>query len=198
MLKLIFIRHAEPEVNKDVPSKIWEISEKGGTKAYEYLNEIKELSEINIVYSSMERKAIQTARILLDLLPGQKTEITIKKDIRLNEVDRSKGKFYADEDIFEEKVKKSLLYMEKPVITGWETAIDALRRFNEFVLELKQIHKRKKKGAIAIVSHGTVLNLYLAQVEGYISNYERILESWIEMPFCGWFVEEKNSVTRSW
>ena len=63
MTTLVFVRHAEPVIDKSLSHTKWQLSEKGVEMAIE-LSQTNSLPLVDTVYCSVETKAFQTAQCL--------------------------------------------------------------------------------------------------------------------------------------
>ncbi len=151
MRKLILIKHAAPLVDPQKSSEQWKLSEKGRESCNPLADAIREHNP-TIIVSSEEPKAKETAQLLASQL-GIPTETA--KD--LYEHDRSNvphmrsGEFISHIELFFRKPDELVL--------GEETADEAQGRFESALHDVLEKHPT---GNIAVVTHGTVLALFLA------------------------------------
>lgn len=167
-----FLRHGATQRDNNVPISQWNLSEKGEKEA-KFLAEQDFFDEINIILSSSEQKAYQTAKPIADKL---KKEITQVKEI--SELNRDKGGFMEPEK-YEELVKYSLKHLDESV-HNWETAIHALERFTKKIEEIDNQYENKK---ILVVGHGFTINLYFAKLLGDLNNVYKRFET---NNYCDW------------
>jgi 2,3-bisphosphoglycerate-dependent phosphoglycerate mutase len=150
-MKLILIKHARPLIDPKIPSHRWKLSQQGRADAAK-LAEILRPMAIERLYSSDEPKAIETAEILAEALG-----ITTSVADDLHEHDRSgvphmrTGEFISHMELFFRRPDELVL--------GEESADECLARFASGIDALP------KDQTTAIVSHGTVIALYLAQLD---------------------------------
>ena len=153
MANLIFITHANVIIDKDIPVPEWSLSNIGRKKHYKFNNN-SIVSNINTIFSSSEKKAIDGAEILASHLKKRYFIIN-----NLHENDRSSTGFLPPDEF----QKTADLFFKNPKISirGCEKAIDAQNRIYNTVKSI--INKNKNKN-IAIVSHGGVGTLLLCKL----------------------------------
>ncbi len=159
MRKVILIKHAKPLVQENVPSHDWELSEEGRNAAKRLADELKEFDP-SVIFSSEEPKASQTAQILRDVL-GKPMKI----EPGLAEHDRGNVPMMASREFI--SLMALFFKQNTRLVLGRETAAQATRRIVTTVDELLLAHP---EGNIAMVTHGTVLALLLADrahVDGF-------------------------------
>lgn len=141
-----------PDVNPSQPASHWPLSSEGRLRSLLLAVRLDEYQPMQIATSS-EPKAIATAEIVSDRL-GLPFEIVEG----LHEHDRSNVLFLSAGE-FESAVGA---FFERPdeLVLGRETARDAQSRFAEAV---GRVINGREGGNVVIVSHGTVIALYLAQ-----------------------------------
>lgn len=158
--QLILVRHSLPEIVENVPAHAWELSDEGRVRG-ERLAEILEQYQPEIIGSSVEPKARETAEILCKTLG---VDIVVMDG--LHEHERNGVPFSSKED-FQSLIRE---LFEKPdeLIFGNETATQALERFKKSVELMMDLYDGKR---VAIVAHGTVISLFTAWwtgVDGYL------------------------------
>jgi broad specificity phosphatase PhoE len=150
MRKLILIKHAKPLVDPAKPSDLWGLSDEGREQARALASKIAP-HNVAIVISSEEPKAEQTAQILAGEL-----KVAVETAPDLHEHDRSNvphmrsGEFISHVELFFRKPRERVL--------GRESASEALGRFENAIDDVLAEHA---EGNIAIVSHGTVIALFV-------------------------------------
>lgn len=158
-----FLRHGATQRDINLPISQWNLSEKGEEQARK-LAQQGVFDEIDVIFSSSEEKAYQTAKPIADKL--KKDIIQIKE---ISELNRDKGGFMEAEE-YEQAVKYTLEQLDKSV-HNWETAIHALERFSKKIEEIDTQYTNRK---ILIVGHGFTINLYFAKLLGVLNHvYER-------------------------
>jgi broad specificity phosphatase PhoE len=153
MAKLILIKHAPPQVEPDVSSHEWKLSAAGRERAAALAERLRPHAP-SIVFTSDEPKAIETAAIIAAAL-GVPHEAAPD----LHEHDRSN----VPQMPTREFISSMALFFKRStdVVLGRETAEQARRRVTVAIDRLLETHETRD---IAIVTHGTVLALYLAAV----------------------------------
>ena len=156
MNNLILVRHSEPKIEPDKPASTWRLSERGRTRARELAEELRDFTPAHI-WSSKEPKAMETTQMLADALNAPE-----QIEDGLEEHHRSSVPYFPTRDKFEQAVQEFFLNPEEPVL-GNETAHQALQRFTAAI---DRIIATDTAETSIIVTHGTVMTLYLASVSG--------------------------------
>jgi broad specificity phosphatase PhoE len=150
--KLVLIKHARPEVVAGQPANQWRLGERGKLLAEQLAQRLTPYALSQLV-SSEEPKATETAEILARVL-----SIPTATAPGLQEHDRG------NEPLVEPRIFQSAvaLFFKKPaqLVLGRETAEEVQERFEEAVQSVLRTHT---EGNIGIVSHGTVISLFLHQ-----------------------------------
>ena len=179
--RFIFLRHASTKFDPNKPSHKWILRDEGIEQASQLCdNEI--FFDVDIIISSTEKKAIQTAHYI-----AKNVEKKIVTNSALNELNRGERVIESAEE-YRQCVKAIFNDIH---IGGWETAENALKRFRDEIARIDQEHTEK---IILIVSHGIILTLYF----GYLLALENcnLFERWEQFKFCTWGIVEYNSVTK--
>lgn len=159
-----FLRHGQTKRDENKPISKWVLSDKGVKQAQDLVNEAT-FEDVDLIFSSTEEKAYQTAKLIADRL-GKET-IQLKE---IGELNRDKGGFMRHEE-YEASVRYCLEHLDKS-INNWETAIHALERFSRKIEELDKQYENKK---ILVVGHGFTINLYFAKLLNLLNRvYERL------------------------
>ena len=155
MKLLILVKHSLPEIAEDRPAREWILSEAGRERARKLVASLLPY-QTEIILSSVEPKARETASILAEGLG-----LTVQAVNGLQEHDRSTSPYY-EKGEFETMVQE---FFEKPdlLVFGKETARQSLARFRETVEIAMEAQKDK---IITIVSHGTVISLFVSWLTG--------------------------------
>jgi broad specificity phosphatase PhoE len=109
------------------------------------------------IVSSEEGKAVETAQIVAGQL-GLSVEVLGG----LQEHDRTGVLYRPNEDEFQRDVAQFFANPEK-LVMGRETAMEAKERFAD---ALESALARYKEGNVAVVAHGTVISLFVADRAG--------------------------------
>jgi len=152
---LILVRHSLTEIIENAHAREWSLSEQGRARAHGLAAHLIPY-EPEIIVSSFERKAQQTATIL-----GENLGLNFYVADGLHEHDRSRSPFYSA-DKFQSLVRE---FFDNPdaLIFGSETANQAFLRFQKAV-ELTMSSNKNK--TVLIVSHGTVISLFVSRLIG--------------------------------
>ena len=165
MRKLILIKHAAPLVIPGTPPEQWKLSDKGRESCAALADALREHAPAVFV-SSDEPKAQETAQILASRLnvPAETAEDLHEHD-RTNVPHMRSGEFISHMEVFFRKRDERVL--------GRETAREAEDRFSSAIDAVVAKHR---DGNVAVVSHGTVIALFLASHGG-----KKPFELWREM-----------------
>ena len=178
----VFLRHAKVRKDSNEPSDKWVLSDEG----IKYVEEVAAtgiFDDVNVIISSSQKKVIQTAYFLADRLNKE-----IITNPNLDEIDKS-ATLIEDPEEYERQV---IEVFEKPDenINGWESANQALKRFQLGMDRIDKEHSHKK---ILIVTHGIVLTLYFANI--LKETTEEIISRWKKLKSCAWgIVKEKKII----
>ena len=153
MQTLVLVKHSLPEIDPAVPASKWHLSEEGRRRARK-LGEKLDRYELDVIVSSIELKAMETAEIASGLL---KTPMVIVEG--LHEHDRSNVGFL-EKERFEQSVSH---FFARPadLVFGDETADQVHDRFSKAVYQLSDRFPRLN---MAIVTHGTVISLFVSRI----------------------------------
>lgn len=176
------LRHAETKFDNSVPSSKWILSENGQKQA-EALIEKKIFSNIDLIITSREKKAYQTAFPL-----AQKLNLPISQYKELNELFRDKEELLTNKEYIN-YVNKTLTNIQKPV-GKWESGISALTRFSK---KINEINSRFSSKNILIITHGLVINLYFAKL---LNNFDNLFQRWMATTFCDYGIVKNGIVIK--
>jgi broad specificity phosphatase PhoE len=155
MNKLILVKHSAPQIDPLQPSERWQLSEKG-IALCDPLAERLHVHDIAAIVSSDEPKALQTAQLI-----GQRLGVAVEENLGLREHDRRRVPHLDTRDFISSVAQ--LFHEPDRRVLGSETANQARARFTK---ALDACLGRHTGGNLAVVSHGTVIALYLEQVAG--------------------------------
>lgn len=163
MRKLILIKHAMPILKEGTPSSQWQLSEVGIQKSKILGDLLKEYKFSNI-YCSCESKAKHTAEIASKVM-GKK----IVPSENLHEHVREKNRKIYEREEFEAIIKK---FFEAPdsLVYGEETANEAKQRYIAAVEKI--LEQAPGDEDVVIVSHGTVMTLFIKEKNPAIDSFE--------------------------
>jgi len=180
MSTLVFLRHGKTRIDPTTPISQWQLSDAGLAQTRRVAQE-SVFDDVEVVVSSTEQKAIDTARPFAERLG--KEIITVQD---LSELDRDAGGFM-DPETYERTAKQCLENPETSV-NNWETASHALARFSRAVEKLEHEYPGKK---ILIVGHGYTINMYFAEKLGKLHEVYKRLDT---NDFCDWGVVQNGVV----
>jgi 2,3-bisphosphoglycerate-dependent phosphoglycerate mutase len=143
------VRHAAPEIDPARSPARWRLSGAGRAAAAA----LRETVRVDAVVSSPEPKALETAAAL---------DAPLEVDLRLREQDRAGVPFFASRDDFVAAVEAGFA-RPGDVVLGVESFDAARARFAAAVEAARDGHPGER---VALVSHGTVIALYLARLTG--------------------------------
>ncbi|HEX3357767.1 MAG TPA: histidine phosphatase family protein [Tepidisphaeraceae bacterium] len=150
MRNLILIKHAKPLIDPQKSSELWRLSLEGREQAKSLASAIAAYQP-TVILSSEEPKATETARIL-----AKELNLPAKSTPDLHEHDRSNvphmrsGEFISNVELFFRSPDRLVL--------GKETATQALARFEHALTQILTDHP---EGNLALISHGTVIALFI-------------------------------------
>jgi broad specificity phosphatase PhoE len=152
---IILIRHSQPVIRADIPYEEWELSEHGRQCCISLTERIRVYRPVEVV-TSREKKAIQTGKILAQILAIPATiEPGLHEHVRDDLGNLSR--------IFIETKLKHFFEQPSRLVFGRETAEQALRRFSAAMTDVIDLHPT---GSLAIVAHGTVISLWVTNIIG--------------------------------
>ncbi len=155
MRQLILIKHSRPQIDPSRPAHEWELGEEGRRLCAPLAQKLAG-KEIGVVVSSKEPKAVQTGELVADALslPAEQAD-------GLHEHDRSNIPHMATRD-FQAAIAQ---FFAEPMqlVLGKETAQQAQDRIDAAVQKVVLDYPDK---TIAVVTHGTVLSLFLQRCCG--------------------------------
>ncbi|QZZ37288.1 phosphoglycerate mutase family protein [Nitratireductor kimnyeongensis] len=170
MANLLFITHPEVIVDPTVAVEDWRLSTTGRERMTRFAASVA-AQNIDTIWSSMEKKALEAATIL-----AAKRRIDVKTDPTLGENDRSATGFLPPEEF--ERVADAFFAQPTRSIRGWERAIDAQHRIHAAV---QRISAEGASGDIAVIAHGAVGTLLLCKLR------DEPIDRTHDQPFQGHF-----------
>lgn len=179
MRKLILIKHSHSQMTPGLPPEEWELSEQGRARCASLATRLStQLPEL--IFSSEERKAAQTAELLADALhrPWQTSP-------GLHEHDRGNVPVMATKEFI--SAMAQVFRRPRERILGRESADQALTRFEQSLSRLLDQHADQD---LAVVTHGTVIALYAAEY----ADVDPFL-NWRQMGLPSFMVFERPGMT---
>jgi broad specificity phosphatase PhoE len=154
--RLVLVRHSLPEFVTGVPASHWRLSDKGRRRCQPLAEHLAACRPTAII-SSTEPKAIETGRICASLLG-----LPFETAPGLHEHQRDVVHDLGSWEEFEAQVGR---FFEQPdkLVFGSETADQVYARFSDSLTGVMALHP---SGSMVIVSHGTVLTLFIARAAG--------------------------------
>lgn len=153
MSQLVLIRHAASQPKPDVPARDWQLTASGREQCRLLAERLRPYN-ITHITSSDEPKALQTGTLIADYLGI----LQLSQDAALSETHRQTAPFFADEVTFREAIAAAM-HQPQQLLYGEETFESAQSRFSDAVTRLMNTNPNQ---TIALVSHGTILSLYIA------------------------------------
>jgi broad specificity phosphatase PhoE len=147
---VLLVRHSVPEIDRSVPSEEWTLSEDGRARCGE-LAERLTAHRPRALLASIEPKARETAELIAPVL-GLHVQLSdgLRETAR-----RTVG--WLERDELEAGIR-ALFERPDEVVYGEESAANALERFEQAVAGLPE--------SAVVVSHGTVISLFVASRTG--------------------------------
>ncbi len=155
MAHLLLVKHAMPQLEPDVTSREWRLSDAGREGAAHLAARLAPYAP-GVIAASTEPKATETAQIAAARLG---LSVTMYDDLREN--DRTGLGWLA----WEEMEARIARFFAEPdtLIMGSETADQAHARFAAAVDAICAVHPAE---TVVIVAHGTVITLYVSRATG--------------------------------
>lgn len=161
MTKLIYVTHPSVELDKNKLPHEWGLSDKGFDQA-KILIELPFWQEVDVIYSSVEPKATQVAK-----LASEKYNLPWFQEKDLGEADRTATPFLPLEE-YMSAIQEAYLNPDSN-IKGWESHHQMMKR-NASVLE--KIKMDNKGKTVVIVGHGgagTTIKCFIKGIEPQFS-----------------------------
>jgi len=151
---LILVRHAAPEQRPEASPPEWGLSDAGRAAAAALAGKLLGLAPAPAaVWASSEPKAVETAQII-----ARPLGLAVRRDAAFDEHRRERWPFEADPAAFRDRVSR-VLSDPAASVDGAEPAEAARGRFAAGIA-------RRAERPLLVVSHGTVLSLYVAAASG--------------------------------
>jgi broad specificity phosphatase PhoE len=151
-----FVTHPNVVIDPALPVPEWPLSELGKTRVQAGLHQ-PWIDELSAIYTSAERKALDTAEILAAHL-----HVTYSVLEELGENDRSATGFLPPPEF--ERMADAFFANPDRSTGGWETARHAQQRIVAAVAKI--VATDRTSGSLAIVSHGAVGTLLYCHLCG--------------------------------
>ncbi len=188
MTKLVFITHPAVEIDPQISINQWQISQ-DGQKQIENLLKYPFWEEVDVIYSSQEGKALNTAKQIRAHFAGLKSPAP-EGTFDLHEIDRS-ATGVLPKEVYDKAIEEFYQNPDKSY-KGWETANAAKERITKVVTQIMEDNAGK---TVAIVGHGATGTLLACRIK-------KIEPSFAEDPHtngcimtCDW---DKKTVLSPW
>ena len=178
-----FLRHAETIKDPSKPAPEWDLTSEALDKINQHISQSK-FDKISKIYSSTESKAVATGKPILEYLQSKLPNIKIS-DLGIYELEefveiKREKKFLTDTEFHDQK-KRELTNLNQ-IENGVESANTALIRFEAGIQKLEEKYADVGNPEnILIITHGTVLALYLSKME---SDMKNVFSQWQKLQFC--------------
>ena len=143
---VLFLTHPQVAIDPAIPVPDWTLSQLGAERMVRFAAS-PVLARVTAIYSSGERKAVDTARIL-----SERTGIPFSVVAALHENDRSATGYLPPEQF--EAVADRFFAEPQTSVLGWERAVDAQSRIVACIHEI--VERDATTGDIVIAAHGGV------------------------------------------
>lgn len=150
---LILVRHAAVHVDPNIPSHQWPLTDDGRSTTRQLAHQLKPYQPQRII-TSKEAKAQATGATLAEVL-----QLPTKTAPGLQEHDRRGVPFFENKADFATAVATFFARPDE-LVFGGETAVQATARITQAIN--RQLEENPDT-TLAIVSHGTVLTLFICQ-----------------------------------
>jgi broad specificity phosphatase PhoE len=150
---LILVRHAAVYVDPSIPSHEWPLTVDGRSTTHQLAHQLKPYQPSRII-TSEEAKAQATGAALADVL-----HLPTKTAPNLHEHDRRGVPYFESKADFETAVTNFFARPDE-LVFGGETAVQATTRITQAINHQLEVNESAN---LAIVSHGTVLTLFICQ-----------------------------------
>lgn len=150
--RLVLIKHSVPEMQIQVESRFWRLSEEGRKRCAPLAEKLRRFNLTRIV-SSNEPKAVETAELVASEL--SRTHI-VRPDLQEN--DRT-GLGFVGLEAYQDTFRRFFAEPDR-VVVGTETAEESRARFSAAV---EGVLEEFPDETLAIVTHGAVISLLVSE-----------------------------------
>ncbi|MBK8989091.1 MAG: histidine phosphatase family protein [Chloroflexi bacterium] len=163
MQHLFLVRHSAVMVRPRIPVAEWALSGNGRSLCHTLAQTLAaHPTPPTRIITSLERKAGETGEIL-----AADWNIPCQAKPGLHEHERQSTPFFTDQAAFATAVSQFFSHPNKLVL-GEETAVAA---FNRFDTAVRQQIAAYPNDTLALVTHGTVLSLFISRYNGFIEPF---------------------------
>lgn len=156
MSMLVLIRHSVTKIDRNTPSRDWPLTPAGLDLCVPLAEKLSDYG-IDTLITSTETKAIETGKVVSAVL-----NVPVQSAAGLHEHERSGTGFIEKAEDFDSLVARFFTEASE-LVWGNETADEAYARFSQSVESIVSSHSGANVG---IVSHGTVMSLFVSHVCG--------------------------------
>lgn len=149
---IYLIRHARTRINPTTDAADWVLEPSALQDCYLLATSLKDAGITRLV-TSKEPKAITTGQTVAEALA-----LPLEVAVGLHEHDR-RGVPFLSAEVFQQTLRQFFAEPDK-LVFGTETANEALARFS---MALQRVQATYSKDSLAVVSHGTVMSLFIAK-----------------------------------
>lgn len=148
---LVLVRHSVPAIDPNLPPSEWHLSREGKERTRKLSSSLAPF-KFSTIYSSIERKAVETADIL-----AETAGVPSRSFDGLHEHERY-GVKWSTQERFEKQVA-AFFERTDELVFGGETGDQARSRFANALHTLRD-HPQEED--LVVVTHGTVMTLFIA------------------------------------
>jgi broad specificity phosphatase PhoE len=153
---LVFMRHSQTQPESGIAAREWQLTAEGRRRCVPLAAKLSAYN-LDLIVTSTERKAIATGQ-----LAAQKLGIPCQIAGDLHEHKRETAPYFDTMEEFQAAIR-ALLTKPAELVFGEETGQEARDRFAEAV---KSVMRSNPRENIGIVTHGTVLSLFVSHLTG--------------------------------
>lgn len=153
---LIFVRHSISQLDPSQPADQWHLTEEGRQRCIALAPKLAPYRP-SLIITSVEPKAEQTGRLI-----AQQLNLPIQTAANLHEHERRNVAWFDSKADFEAQVARFFAEPDK-LVFGEETAEQSYHRFSQAIHQVVAQHPDQN---IVIVTHGTVLSLFVGRTAG--------------------------------
>jgi broad specificity phosphatase PhoE len=162
MAYLYLIRHPATQPDPAIPASQWWLSAAGRAQVHTLVN-LPLWNHISTIYTSTQPKTSVVGELVYAAhgVPF----------VPLTALDEARRETWLDPEAFETAQRAFFAHPADPPVRGWEPARSAGLRFIAAMDHLLAVHK--PADSLTIVSHATVLTLYVAHLREIAPSYEQ-------------------------
>ena len=153
---LVFIRHSQSQPETGRAAREWRLTAEGQRRCTLLAAQLA-IYNLDLIVTSTERKAIETGK-----LTAEKLGIPYRVEDNLHEHQRETAPYFDTKAEFKEVIRM-LFARPTELVFGEETGLEAQNRYVDAVDSVMRSNPQEN---IGIVSHGTVLSLFVNHFTG--------------------------------